>query len=107
MKDGLGGSTGATLPASPDVRRSDYTPWTTPIPPLRHGEIRDAGYSEFIVSETFATELLDGGMTHINGQPVWLKVVDRLPGIGGVLIRWHPAPCTAEDLLAEPLEAAA
>ena len=62
--------------------------WATPIPPLRHGEIRDAGYSEFIVSASFAEVLLDGGMTHLNGQPVSLKIVDRLEGIGGVTMRW-------------------
>jgi hypothetical protein len=69
--------------------------WATPIPPLAHGEIRDAGYSEFMVSDSFAVELLAGGMTHVNGQRVTLHIVDTLNGIGGVTIRYEPAPDTA------------
>ena len=68
--------------------------WSTPIPPLAHGEIRDAGsdYHEFITSESFALELMAGGMTHVNGERVTLHIVDTLDGIGGVTLRWEPAP---------------
>jgi hypothetical protein len=62
--------------------------WSTPIQPLAHGEIRDAGYNEFMASDSFAVELMAGGMTHINGERVTLHVVDELPGIGAVTLRW-------------------
>lgn len=64
--------------------------WSTPISPLAHGEIRDAGYHEFIASDSFAIELMAGGLTHVNGQRVTLRIVDELPGIGGVTLRWTP-----------------
>ena len=64
--------------------------WSILIQPLAHGEIRDAGsdYHEFMASDSFATELMAGGMTHINGERVTLHVVDELPGIGAVTLRW-------------------
>ena len=65
--------------------------WSTPIQPLAHGEIRDAGYNEFMASDSFAVELMAGGMTHINGERVTLHIVDELPDIGGVTLRWKPA----------------
>jgi len=64
--------------------------WTTPFTSLQDGEIRDAGYYEFMVTPAFAELLLDGGMTHVNGQAVSLQVVDRLPGVNAVIVRWHP-----------------
>jgi hypothetical protein len=73
--------------------------WATPISPLAHGEILDAGceYHEFMASDSFAAELMAGGMTHINGERVTLHIVDELPGIGAVTLRWTPAALDAED----------
>lgn len=62
----------------------------TPCQPLRDGEIFDAGYYEFMVTPVFAQELLNGGMTHVNGQRVELQIVDELPGFNAVTIRWNP-----------------
>ena len=69
--------------------------WVTPFRPLRDGEILDAGYGEFMVTPAFAAELMGGGMTHVNGAPVRLTVVDEWPGV--VLIRWRPTE-TLEDI---------
>jgi hypothetical protein len=62
----------------------------TPFRPLRDGEILDAGYYEFMVTPAYALELLNGGMTHVNGLLVHLEIVDELPGVNAVLIRWKP-----------------
>jgi hypothetical protein len=74
--------------------------WLTPWSPLRDGEILDAGYGEFLVTPAFADELMDGGMTHINGAPVRLMIVERFPAIGAVQLRWTPTE-TLEDIAAE------
>lgn len=45
------------------------------------------GMFEWICGYDRAHELLNGGMTKINGRPVTLEVVDEWPGIAGVHIR--------------------
>lgn len=71
--------------------------------PLTDGQILDFGYGEFAVTPAFAEELLNGGMTHVNGAPVRLWIVDRFPDINAVLIRWRPAE-TLEDIAASVAE---
>ncbi len=56
---------------------------------LRFGEILDAGYSEFMVTSEYAEILLNGGMTHVNGQPVRLQIVSHYPG--HKIMRWTPS----------------
>lgn len=73
--------------------------WVTPWRPLEDGQILDAGYGEFMVTPTTAEWLLDGGMTHVNGAPVRLWIVDRFPDSNCVLIRWRPAE-ELEDIAA-------
>lgn len=63
----------------------------SPFSPLAGREILDAGYHEFMVTPEFAEELLAGGMTHVNGERVRLEIVDRLPGVNAVVIRYTPA----------------
>lgn len=56
---------------------------------LTHGEILDVGlehYGEFIVSTSYATELLNGGMTTVNGRPGRLIVIDTFTN--AVQLRW-------------------
>lgn len=53
-----------------------------------------------MVTPVYADELMDGGMTHINGAPVRLSIVDRFPESNVVLIRWWPTE-TLEDIAAE------
>lgn len=65
--------------------------WTTPWKPLQDGEIIDFGYQEFICSHTTVVSLLAGGMTHINGVPVNLQVVDELPAVNAVVVKWQSA----------------
>jgi hypothetical protein len=36
------------------------------------------GYQEFACSETLARELMAGGMTHVNEEPVYLQHMDTL-----------------------------
>jgi len=55
---------------------------------LRFGEILDAGYSEFMVTSEYAEILLNGGMTHVNGQPVRLQIVSHY--LGHKIVRWTP-----------------
>ena len=79
--------------------RRDVGGWRTPFSPLRDGQILDAGYGEFWVTPAYAEELLDGGMTHVNGAPVRLTVVDRFPDVNAVVIRWRPTE-TVEEIAA-------
>jgi hypothetical protein len=79
----------------------------TPFRPLQHGEILDLGYGEFMCTPAFAEELLDGGMTHVNGHRVTLQVVDRgLLGVGAVIVRvteLTAAMTARDDPVASPL----
>jgi hypothetical protein len=74
--------------------------WLTPFPPLQDGQILDNGYGEFLVTPAFGAELMGGGMTHVNGAPVLLEIVDRFPASNAILIRWRPTE-TLEDIAAE------
>lgn len=56
---------------------------------LAHGEILDVGlehYGEFIVSVSYARELLAGGMTSVDGRPGRLVQVDTFAN--AVQLRW-------------------
>ena len=46
-----------------------------------------AGTFEFMCGRQKARELLSGGMTRINGEPVTLSIVDEWPGINATQIR--------------------
>ena len=59
----------------------------------------DAGYGEFWVTPAFAAELMDGGMTHVNGAPVRLTIEDRFPDVNAVVVRWRPTE-TVEEIAA-------
>lgn len=48
-----------------------------------------SGYYEFICGRARATELLDGGMTKINGRPCQLEIVGEWPELDAVQIRAH------------------
>jgi hypothetical protein len=48
---------------------------------LKHGQILDAGmkhYGEFYASPSYATELINGGMTHVDGRPGRVEIIDTL-----------------------------
>jgi hypothetical protein len=53
---------------------------------LADGELLDMGYGEFACTPRMAEELLDGGMTRVNGKPGRLTVVERFEN--AVLLRW-------------------
>lgn len=53
------------------------------------GEILDCGYNELMVTPAFADELLAGGMRRVNGREVRVQVVDRLPAVNAVIVRWQ------------------
>lgn len=56
---------------------------------LKHGEILDVGlehYGEFIVTTSYARELMAGGMTRVDGRPGRLVQVDTFEG--AVQLRW-------------------
>ena len=47
----------------------------------------ETGVFEWICGHTIAAELLNGGMTHINGKPVRLEVIDEYHHLEAVQIR--------------------
>lgn len=57
--------------------------------PLVDGQILDCGYNELMVTPAFADELLAGGMRRVNGREVRVQVVDRLPAVNAVIVRWQ------------------
>lgn len=60
--------------------------------PLKFGEVVDAGYGEIMCTAAYAEVLMNGAMTHVNGRPVSLQIVDRgLTSIGAVIVRVRPA----------------
>ncbi len=63
----------------------------SPLKPLQPDEMmcvwHSPGVYEWICGEDMARELLNGGMTKINGQPVRVEVVDRHPQLGGIQVR--------------------
>lgn len=65
--------------------------WATPLKPVAPDEMwcvwqSDRVY-EWICGESRARELLSGGMTRINGEPVTVEVVDHHPALGGIQVR--------------------
>ena len=66
---------------------------------MRDGEVLDFGYGEFVCTPTTAKELMEGGMTHVNGQRVVLEIVDRLPASNAVVMRFFSAD--GDDLRTE------
>jgi hypothetical protein len=54
---------------------------------LEDGQLQDAGYGEFLCTPHTAEELLAGAMSRVNGVPVRLEIVDRLPNINAVIVR--------------------
>ena len=59
---------------------------------LEFGDVLDAGYGEIMVTPEYAQVLLNGAMSHVNGDPVSLKIVDRgLTKINAVIVRVLPA----------------
>jgi hypothetical protein len=72
--------------------------WQTPWTALKDGDILDCGYREFMVTPATFEELVDGGMTHVNGDRVSLQRVDRYPAVNAVLVRWTPVEAAAEPL---------
>lgn len=67
--------------------------------PLPFGRLMlgQADYMEFVCShETFAW-LRDGGMTHLDGVPVRLQVMDVLVGGANVLVKIHRPLWAAEN----------
>lgn len=67
--------------------------------PLPFQRIEDVGmrdYREFVCSEQTFAWLRDGGMTHVDGQPVSLQVVDRA-GANVFVKAW---PATGETFTA-------
>lgn len=58
---------------------------------LEFGEVVDAGYGEIMCTPEYAEVLMGGAMTHVNGRPVRLQIVDRgLKNIGAVILRVMP-----------------
>jgi len=63
---------------------------------LKFGDVWDAGYGEIMVTPEYAQVLMNGAMTHVNGEPVTLQIVDRgLRNIDGVILRVLPRPALA------------
>ena len=57
---------------------------------LRYGQLFDAGlvhYGEFFATPEYAAELLNGGMTKVNGRPGSLAVVQRFTN--AVQLQWR------------------
>ena len=73
--------------------------WTTPFRRLEDGEIMDAGYGDIWVTPATAYDLMNGGMTHVNGAAVRLTIEDAFPEVNAVVIRWHPVE-TLEEIAA-------
>lgn len=57
---------------------------------VTRGELIDLGYDEFLAHPDHADELLNGGMTTVDGQPGLLKVVGRYAA--GVHLAWVRLP---------------
>ena len=55
--------------------------------------LEDLGYQEFACSELLARELMGGGMSHVNGWPVYLQHVDTMRDGRWILHVW---PLSAE-----------
>jgi hypothetical protein len=65
--------------------------WVTPWPSLKDGEIIDLGYGDFICTPATAQKLMQGGMTHVNGQRVILTIVHNLPAVNAVVLNFQSA----------------
>lgn len=80
--------------------RADRPVHVTPFRMLGYGEVLDAGYGEFMCTLEYAAELMNGGMTHVNGQPVRLQIVDRgLDSVNAVIVRVIPLPVAVADVV--------
>ena len=47
----------------------------------------ESGTYEWICGPRMADELLNGGMTKIDGKPVGVEIVDKWPQINGIQVR--------------------